>query len=167
MSKRAVDFVFALTLCVASVFLWFVADGFPGSPRYAQIDTDFWPKIVTGLMAVLTAIIALQNGVSLLRERDGGVADRLNLDWRGIGRMAAMGALVLAYFFAFGQVGFLLSTVVFLWIAALALPGGKLWAKLVFAPAFTIALTALFSRVLSLPLPRGVGPFYEFSLLFY
>jgi hypothetical protein len=167
MSKRALDFAFAAVLCGACIYLWFIADSFRGSPRYAQIDTDFWPKIVTGLAAVLTAIIATQNGIGWLRERGGVGGDRFYLDWWRIARMAAMGGLVLVYFVAFNQIGFLISTVAFLWVAAFALPGGAFWTKVVFPPLFTIALTALFSRVLDLPLPRGQGMFYEFSLMFY
>jgi hypothetical protein len=78
-----------------------------------------------------------------------------------------MGVLVVLYFVAFDRIGFLLSTIAFLWVAALALPGGRLWTKLAFAPVFTVALTAMFSRVLGLPLPRGQGAFYQFSLMFY
>jgi hypothetical protein len=167
MSKRALDFAFAALLCASCIFLWFVADGFRGSPRYSQIDTDFWPKIVTGLAAVLTGIVAVQNGVGWLRERRGGAGDLMAFDGRRLGRMAAMGALVVAYFIAFDRVGFLISTVTFLWIAALSLPGGRLWTKIAFAPIFTVALTAMFSRVLGLPLPRGQGAFYDFSLMFY
>jgi hypothetical protein len=167
MSKRALDFAFAALLCAGCIYLWFVADGFRGSPRYAQIDTDFWPKIVTGLAAVLTAIIAAQNALGWWRERQAAGGARVALDWRRIGRMAAMGALVVAYFVLFDRIGFLLSTAGFLWIAAFSLPGGRPWGKLLFAPVFTVALTAMFSRVLGLPLPRGQGAFYQFSLMFY
>lgn len=168
MSKRALDFAFASLLCAACIYLWLVADGFRGSPRYAQIDTDFWPKIVTGLTAFLTGIIAVQNGLGWLRERRGAASGgRFDFDRRRLGRMAAMGVLVLLYFVAFDRVGFLLSTAVFLWVAALALPGGSVWPKIAFPPIFTIVLTAMFSRVLGLPLPRGQGAFYDFSLMFY
>jgi hypothetical protein len=167
MSKRALDLAFAALLCAGCAYLWAVADGFRGSPRYAQIDTDFWPKIVTGLAAILTAIIAVQNALAWRRERRAGVGGRTDLDWTRIGRMAAMGVLVVLYFVAFDRIGFLLSTIAFLWVAALALPGGRLWTKLAFAPVFTVALTAMFSRVLGLPLPRGQGAFYQFSLMFY
>lgn len=168
MSKAALDCLFALALCVACVFLWFVADGFRGSPRYAQIDTDFWPKIVTGLAAVLTGVIALQNGLQWLRERRAGVSGgTVEFDGARLGRMAAMGLLVVVYFVAFDRVGFLIATTAFLWIAALSLPGDRLWTKIAFAPVFTIVLTAVFSRVLGLPLPRGEGVFYQFSLTFY
>lgn len=167
MSKRALDCAFALLMCLGCIYLWSVADGFRGSPRYAQIDTDFWPKIVTGLAAILTGIIALQNAWGWWQDRKAAMGEAVEFDWGKIGRMAAMGALVVVYFIAFDRIGFLLSTTVFLWIAALVLPGGRVWTKLVFAPVFTIVLTAMFSRVLGLPLPRGDGMFYQFSLMFY
>ncbi|CUH60047.1 tripartite tricarboxylate transporter TctB family protein [Thalassobacter stenotrophicus] len=168
MSKHALDFAFAMLLCVACIFLWFVADGFRGSPRYAQIDTDFWPKIVTGVAAVLTGIIAAQNAYAWWQERRlSQVGETITIDWARIGRMAAMGGLVLLYFFTFDRVGFLLATVAFLWVAAFSLHGGRIMTKIIFAPVFTIALTALFTKVLGLPVPRGDGVFYQFSLMFY
>lgn len=168
MSKPALDCLFAFGLCVACVFLWFVADGFRGSPRYAQIDTDFWPKIVTALAAGLTGILSVRNGLQWLREqREATGGESVDFDAARLGRMAAMGLLVVGYFVAFDRVGFLIATIMFLWIAALSLPGGRLWTKLAFAPLFTVALTALFSRVLGLPLPRGEGLFYQFSLTIY
>jgi len=168
MSKRTLDFGFATLLCIGCIYLWFVADSFRGSPRYAEIDTDFWPKIVTGLAAILTATIAVQNALEWLRERrEAARGERMEFDRARLGRMAAMGALILAYFIAFDRLGFLLSTTAFLWIAALALPGGRIWTKLAFAPLLTIVLTALFSRVLELSLPRGEGVFYQFSLMFH
>ena len=168
MSKHALDFAFAMLLCVACIFLWFVADGFRGSPRYAQIDTDFWPKIVTGMTAVLTGIIAAQNALAWWQDRrQTRAGGTVALDWSRIGRMAAMGGLVVLYFLVFDRVGFLFATIAFLWIAAFSLHGGRTVTKIIFAPVFTIALTALFTKVLGLPVPRGDGVFYQFSLMFY
>lgn len=168
MSKHALDFAFAALMCVGCIFLWFVADGFRGSPRMAQVDTDFWPKIVTGLMAVLTGSIAAQNAFAWWQDRQQNrAAETIVFDWARIGRMAAMGGLVVVYFIAFDWVGFLLATTTFLWVAAFSLHGGRAVTKLIFAPVFTIALTGLFSHVLGLPLPRGQGAFYQFSLMFY
>lgn len=168
MSKHALDFAFAMFLCVACIFLWFVADGFRGSPRYAQIDTDFWPKIVTGLTAILTGIIAVQNALAWRQERQQArTGETIALDWVRMGRMAAMGGLVVLYFLIFDRIGFMLATVAFLWVAAFSLHGGRTRTKIIFAPVFTIALTALFTKVLGLPLPRGDGAFYQFSLMFY
>jgi putative tricarboxylic transport membrane protein len=168
MSKHALDFAFAALLSVGCISLWFVADGFQGSPRYAQIDTDFWPKTVTGLMAILTGIIAAQNAHAWWQDRRHNRAGEVMvLDWARLGRMAAMGGIVVIYFIAFDRVGFLIATTAFLWIASLTLHGGHLIKKFIFGPVFTITLTILFSWVLGLPLPRGQGAFYQFSLMLY
>lgn len=168
MSKNVIEFSFAFGLCAISVWFWLIADGFPVSPRYEGIDTDFWPKITFGLMAVTSGLVALGSLRDWLAARRAPASTSVNpADWGAIGRMVAMGVLVLVYFIAFGKVGFLLSTVIFLWAASAMIPSGKFWTKVVFAPVFTILLTLLFSYGLSLPLPRGVGPFYDFSLLLY
>ena len=41
MSKNIIEFSFALGLFAVSVWFWLIADGFPVSPRYEGIDTDF------------------------------------------------------------------------------------------------------------------------------
>ncbi len=168
MFRRILDAAFAGSLFAVSIWFWLIADRFPETPRYAQVDTDFWPKIIFGLMALIFGAITLEGVAALLRERRGAAeADAPGPDWAAIGRMAAMGLLVFAYFLAFGRLGFLLSTLAFLWIAAFMLPSGKLWLKLGFSPVFTVLLTVIFAYVLGLPLPRGTGVFYDLSLLLY
>lgn len=169
MSKRLIEAVFAAALFAGSVWFWLIANGFPNTPRYAQVDTDYWPKIIYGLLALVTGAITVQSVRTLLRERANaaGPEDESGPDWAVIGRMAAMGLLVLVYYLAFARVGFLLSTLVFVWAAAFLMPGGRPWVKVVFSPALTIGLTVIFAYLLGLPLPRGTGPFYELSLSIY
>ncbi|ETX28994.1 tripartite tricarboxylate transporter TctB family protein [Roseivivax isoporae] len=167
MSRRILDAVFSGALFALSIWFWLIANAFPTSPRYALIDTDFWPKIIFGLMALITGLITVQNVRTLLRERAAAGSDAPGPDWAAIGRMAAMGLLVVAYFVAFGRIGFLLSTLAFLWIAAFMLPSGPRWLKIVFSPVFTVLLTVVFAYVLGLPLPRGTGVFYDLSLMLY
>ncbi len=168
MSKNIIEFSFALGLFVVSVWFWLIADGFPVSPRYEGIDTDFWPKITFGLMAITSGLVALGSLRDMLAARRAPASTSVNpADWGTIGRMGAMGLLVLFYFIAFGKVGFVLSTIAFLWAASAMIPSGRFWTKVAFAPIFTALLTLLFAYGLSLPLPRGVGPFYELSLLLY
>lgn len=170
MSKRLIEIAFAGGIFAASIWFWWMAEGFPDSPRYAAIDTDYWPKITFGLMALTSGLMVVGHVLALLRDRRAGAATTaapLDVDWGAIGRMIVFGLLVFAYFLAFGRVGFVISTVVFLWIAAFLLPTGRPVTKLLFPPIFTFALTLMFSQVLGLPLPRGVGVFHDLSLLFY
>lgn len=168
MSRRVLDAAFAAALFAASIWFWAIADGFPQSPRYAQIDTDYWPKIVFGIMILVTGCITVQSIMALFRsgaaspeESDAGP------DWGTIGRMAAIAALVLAYYIAFNRLGFVISTLLFVWAAAFMLPSGKTWVKVVFSPILTLILTVVFAHLLGLPLPRGIGPFYDLSLMIF
>lgn len=168
MFRRLLDTIFSGALFLTSIWFWIIAHGFPNSPRYAQIDTDFWPKIIFGMMALLTGCITVNNLMQILRKRASrDDHETLVSDWGAIARMSAMGLLVLVYFIAFGRVGFVISTLLFLWIGAFMLPSGKLWVKAIFSPILTAALTVVFAYLLELPLPRGIGPFYDLSLLIY
>lgn len=168
MYRRLLDTIFSAGLCLGAIWFWIIAEGFPDSTRYAQIDTDYWPKIIYGVLALLAAGITVSNIAGMVRRHaseDAGGAS--GTDWGAIFRMAAFGAMVLVYYFGFGSVGFVVSTLVFLWIAAFMLPSGKAWVKVVFSPILTAALTVIFAYLLELPLPRGSGPFYDLSLLIY
>lgn len=168
MFRRLLDTIFSAGLFLAAIWFWIIANEFPNSPRYAQIDTDFWPKIIFGVMALLTGCITVQNIMKLMRRSASDFDEPAAVtDWGTILRMSAMGLLVFVYFIAFGRIGFVISTVVFLWIAAFMLPSGKPWVKAIFSPILTAALTVVFAYLLELPLPRGTGPFYNLSLLIY
>lgn len=163
MLQRLADLAFAVAILVGSIVLWITADKFPISRKYAQIDTDYWPKIVFASLGLLAAalvvqkVLALRNAVT--EGEDAGLPDAGNLV-----RLGITGGLILAYFYAMQWIGFLFATVLFLWAASFVIPYRNLMAKLVFAPAFTVLLTLFFTRALSLPLPRGSGIFYDLSL---
>ncbi len=184
MRSRLIDLAFAAVLFGGAVWFWFVADGFPTSPRFAQIDTDFWPKIVFATLALVAGVHLARLGLELARtmgrerprdpappdssggDGEGGPARVFGLA-PGAVRAGAMAAAIFAYYLGFQTVGFAVATVLFLWVASFLLVYRNLVAKLVFAPVFTLLLTVFFSQVLSLPLPRGVGPFHDLNLLLY
>lgn len=159
--------VFA-AMTIASIALWFTADALPVSKRYAQVDSDMWPKMVFGALAVCCAIHLAQKVAGLIAAPSGtprSVEEELEA-FTPPGyhlRLILTGALIVGYFFALQHVGFLLATLVFLWAGAFILPYRNMLAKLLFAPVFTLLLAAFFSYGLSLSLPRGKGIFYDLS----
>ena len=176
MVKRLFDLGFAAAVFACSIWFWLIADGFPVSPRFQGIDTDFWPKIVFGTLALVAGCLVARMALDILRERKTVSATApIRGGGRGVDpqavatvmRVAAMAGLVLAYYIGFRVVGFAIATVLFLWAASFVLVYRNWVVKLIFAPVFTLALTLFFSRVLSLPLPRGMGRFYEINLLLY
>ena len=56
MISKLSEIIVFLGLTLASIALWFNADALPTSKRYAQVDSDLWPKIVFGALAICCAI---------------------------------------------------------------------------------------------------------------
>ncbi|MBU2960737.1 tripartite tricarboxylate transporter TctB family protein [Citreicella sp. C3M06] len=163
--------VFA-AMTIASVALWFTSDALPVSKRYAQVDSDMWPKMVFGALGICCAIHLAQKVAGLIAAPSGGprtLDEELEayVPQGYYTRLIVTGALIIGYFFALQYVGFLLATLVFLWAGSFILPYRNTLAKLLFAPAFTLLLAAFFSYGLSLSLPRGTGIFYDLSQALY
>jgi hypothetical protein len=167
MLSRLIDAVAAVGILAASIWLWIVADGFPEMRRYEGVDTDFWPKIVFATIAVLSAILLAQKLRALFAGGEGASWSGHGIDRGMVIRLGLTAGLILGYYIALQVVGFVLSTVVFLWAASFVTRYDNLRAKLIFAPVFTGLLLVVFTRVLSLPLPRGRGIFNDFSLLLH
>lgn len=169
MAHRLLDLAFASLLFGLSIFLWFVADGFPESRRFAQADADFWPKIIFATMALITGILAIRSVLSLRQSgEEMAGAFTMTADFRASAlRVGAMGALILIYFVAFQHLGFILATFAFLMLASFVIPYKNNVTRVIFAACFTVVLVLFFTQALELPLPRGSGVFYDLNVLFY
>ncbi|MCH4813852.1 tripartite tricarboxylate transporter TctB family protein [Halomonas neptunia] len=159
--------VFAV-MTIASVALWFTAEALPVSKRYAQVDSDLWPKLVFGALALCCAVHLAQKVASLRLASSGGptpekTALKSAMPEGYYLRLTMTASLIIVYFFALQYVGFLLATLVFLWAGAWLMPYRNNVAKIAFAPIFTLFLAAFFNYGLSLSLPRGTGIFYDLS----
>lgn len=175
MARRLTDLTFSVLVFAGSIWFWLMADAFPRSPRYAGLDTDFWPKIVFAALTIVSGLLVARTVLDLRATAGGSAAGSgaakdarprstsPSTAWR----VVAMGALILGYYLAFRFAGFAIATLLFLWAAGLVMRFRNVKALVLFSPIFTIALVVVFSRFLSLPLPRGVGPFYELNRLFY
>lgn len=76
-------------------------------------------------------------------------------------------AAVILYVVLLNIVGFIISTILFLYGISLLLGQKKQLNSIIFAIVTTVVFIGLFSILLSIPLPRGLGIFRQLSLLFY
>lgn len=173
MVKRIVDLLFTAAVFIGTVYLWLVADKFPTFAKYRNVDSAFWPKIILVFMGILCIVILYENIVALRLQRikkqaaapaGEGVAAANAVDWK---KMIFMGVLCIAYYWGLSLMGFVLSTIVFMWLAMAVIGGAKKITAIVFPIVFTGLLVAVFVKVLELSLPRGIGIFHELSLLLY
>jgi putative tricarboxylic transport membrane protein len=173
-AKLVADIVFALALLLGSIYLWFVADAFPRFARYQYVDSDFWPKallVLIGLLAIGVLYQSIQRLMLYRRQIQLGITGGplaptavSTFSWY---RFAFAAALTILYFLGLRYLGFLISTVIYIAVAQNIATYENRWMKFAFPVAFTALVAIVFVTVLSLPLPRGTGVFYQFSRMFY
>ncbi len=167
MLRQVADTTFMVAILAASVFLWMEADRFPSFPRMRTADSDFWPKLVFGFLIAMSVIYLIRVLVISPFWRSAESQEALQVSASAMARFAIMAVLIVGYFLCLQWTGFAPATVVFLLLASSLLPMGDFIVRLLFAPIFTALIIGFFTRLLSLPLPRGTGVFYQFSLLIY
>jgi putative tricarboxylic transport membrane protein len=156
----------------------------------AYVDPDFWPGWLLNVALVFAAAYLVQSVRTVLRERaaaNGAAARARTLarpaapgeaedEHTGLHEVALSGnllkltvgfALLWAYIFSLSIIGFVPSTAAFSVAFLLFLGERRPVAVVGFPVALLAVLLYVFTRLLVVPLPRGVGPFLEFSTYFY
>lgn len=161
------ELIFSLFILAASLFLYWVSGSFAKSTvlQGAHMGPSFWPRLILGALIVLSGIVAAGTVRRISRDKAWGEA-LLTFD-RGKMRFFAALALCIAYLFFLPLVGFVALTPLFMILFMLLLgEKSKGWIIGV-SLVMTAVVVILFTKAMYVPLPRGVGLFREFSLLFY
>ena len=170
MTKRLLDIVLSVILIVGSAYFWHVADSFPVFERFKAVDSDYWPKLILVAVMIMASLLLIQSFIEyllLLKAGDRTVSESPQPSTINRLKLIGTALLILGYFFALEPLGFLVSTIIFLYIAE-NIPSYSNWkVKVVFPLLFTAVLMFFFIYLLSLSLPRGKGIFYDLSILFY
>lgn len=159
------NIVWGAILASGSGFLLWVAY----QPRkHGLLDTGvsgmLWPQIILWGLFLLSLLLLAQGWLNRIKGRRN---EQQNVSvaqfWSPI-LLAVLGA---TYFAALDTLGFLISTLLFTALT-IALLGRRRPIELpLFSVGFTGILLLIFVKLLNVPVPRGVGLFREFSLLFY
>jgi putative tricarboxylic transport membrane protein len=154
-AARLVSYLLLIALCG---WLYVVAGDLPAS-RWEPLGAGAFPRLVVATLAVFCAIAALHSVRKLMTSSQWAEAGP------GLRAWLAQHRLVLALFAGFGaylaviaQIGFVLSSFVFLLFAQLVLAPRtwRAWAvALVIAVAFSWGINFLFAEVFNIFLPRG------------
>lgn len=125
-----------------------------------KTEADFFPKIIIGIVALLSVILLVQSFIRLNKEKDS----KLNLSIRHLikenYKVILTFALFGIYVFALNTLGYFISSILFLYaIYYLLAPHKKMkhqWAVLLGIVSFTLLLLVIFQQFLSVFLPRGI-----------
>jgi len=159
-----------ITICgvvfFASLYLYMIAASYKGHEIYGKLGPGFWPKFILIAMMVLSLWIA----VDAFRARKKTAGDKPGAAAKSaVSRIHFFLALtlIIAYLVLLNVAGFIALTPFFL-IAFMVLLGEKSWPWMIgLSIGMTVLIVIAFTQAMYVPLPRGIGIFHDFSVLFY
>lgn len=149
---------------IGSLLLYWETFKFEGHEVYAKLGPSYWPKFLLILLMGLSVGIAID---AFREKKNGGFKEKtLKLDKGRLRLFIAIGFIAL-YFVLLKIFGFILLTPFFL-IAFMYLleERKKVWMVCI-SFGITLIIIYVFTKVMYVPLPRGIGIFLDFSHLFY
>jgi putative tricarboxylic transport membrane protein len=158
--------------CVAFFsFMFYEALELRGVGRFGEMGSGFWPMLSLGISLLLSlswfvlslATFSKATGKALEQPTQEMIAEA-----RSRRKKVALSiACLMVYIVAIPWIGFVLSTFLFVPAFALALEERRKLV-LILSPFLVTAITILvFAKFITIPFPKGVGLFAEFSRLFY
>ena len=140
--------------------------------RFGEVGSGFWPMLSLGMTIILSLIWLVTNLRNYSRQQGKPAgeppapAERLEA-WRRRRKIALCSLCLLAYIVILPWIGFILSTVLFILAFVLALEEKRKSVLIVSPLMITAAVIIIFAKFITIPLPKGVGMFAEFSRFFY
>ena len=153
-------------------FMFYEALELRGVGRFGEVGSGFWPLLSLGVSTILSLIWLLANLRQYSREK-GGTAEEPPAQetiveaWRRRRKIALCSVCLLAYIILTPWIGFILSTILFILTFVLALEEKRKLVLIISPLLITAVIIVVFAKFITIPLPRGVGMFAEFSRFFY
>lgn len=158
------ELVIDILVLAMTIFLLRTTQTFKQISKYDVMGPGFWPRIVLISLLVLTTFLLIRNITQWRTRRGQEPAEEKDLS---VQKLILSLVVAFAYFFIMKFTGFILGTLVFQGLF-LFVQGVRKIKVLIGTPLFlTTILFILFIKIMYLPLPRGMGIFRTFSLLFY
>jgi hypothetical protein len=159
------DVIISVILFAVSLYLLSEIKIYDSGSVYGQLGPAYWPKFVLYMIMFLSVGVAFFSIKGVLQ---GTIPpfERLQFSAANM-RFGAAVALIAGYLFLLPYVGFLVLTP--LQMIAFMFLLGERNKVLIFSIPFvlTLGIVLLFTKVMYVPLPRGVGVFLEISHLLY
>lgn len=158
-------------VCVAFFsFMLYESLGLVGQGRSGEMGSGFWP--MTALLAsTLLSVVLLISSVNKFRRECKTFAAETPEAAAELRRQQITVTLsvvcFLGYLVMIPLIGFILATLIFIPIFAMALGERRKLILLISPVLLTTIIVAVFAKFITIPFPKGIGLFAEFSRLFY
>jgi len=141
--------------------------------RFGEMGSGFWPILILMVAIFLGVILLISNLITFQREKKQAseevtISPEARIDLKNRKKKFVLSVVcLLGYIIIMPWIGFVLSTLVYVFIFILAL-GERRRFVLALSPFLVTALTVIvFAKFISMPLPKGVNIFAAFSRLIY
>lgn len=135
--------------------------------RFGEVGSGFWPLLILSSATILSFILLIKEWRLKGGEKEGRLGEKEE-DF-GKNRLKVFLSILCLLFYVIGMpfIGFILSTFIFILIFIFVLGERRKW-RLMLSPLLVTGLIVLvFGKLITIPLPKGVGFFAAFSRLFY
>ena len=135
--------------------------------RFGEVGSGFWPLLVLSLATLLSFALLIKEWRSKSQVMEEKSEGERGLSLGGRRRVVLSIICLLFYVVAMPFIGFILSTLLFIYPFVLALGERRKWVLVVSPPLVTALIVLVFAKFITMPLPKGMGFFAAFSRLFY
>lgn len=150
-NNKFADALIAFFLIVLSIFLFITADKMPNSAK--GIGPGDYPKFICVVILVLALI---QVVTTLISSKGFPSLDLKSINVKFLLRALLMVVMTYIYYKLMKPVGFLLTTVVYLFTSFILFGYKKKFKAVVIAIVFTVIVYFLFTKVFMVFLPKGI-----------
>ncbi|MEW6697890.1 MAG: tripartite tricarboxylate transporter TctB family protein [Bacillota bacterium] len=157
------ELVLGIFILVFTGAMFYQTTLFIYNDKIASVGPDYWPQLILGGMLLLSVLLLVdivkRKGTLRGKEPEGPKKNPKNF-WITL-------IIALVYSFSLNILGFALATLLILLALLWVLEIRKIRSLLFWSFSLTAIMVVLFPILMTVPMPRGVGIFRTFSLLFY
>jgi putative tricarboxylic transport membrane protein len=165
------EIVLSAVCLVFFSFMFYESLELRGVGRYGEVGSGFWPLLSLGFSVILSLAWLITNLRKYSREKqktgETPAPENAAEAWSRRKKVGLSLVCLLCYIIIIPLIGFLLSTVLFILAFILALDERRKTVLIISPLLITAAVIVVFAKFITMPLPKGVGIFAEFSRLFY
>ena len=152
-------------------FMFYESLELRGVGRFGEVGSGFWPLLSLGFATILSLVWLITNLRKYSREKQEAeekpAPENAAEAWSRRKKVGSSLVCLFCYIVIIPWIGFLLSTMLFILTFILALDERRKTVLIISPLLITAAIIVVFAKFITIPLPKGVGIFAEFSRLFY
>ena len=163
------EIIFCVGCIVFFGFMLFETFELLGQGRPGEVGSGLWPFVSLLVCLVLSILLLLSNlrAAKSAEPSPERSPEALAEKRRARTTVGLSIACFLAYIVVIPVVGFILATFFYILAFAFILGERRRWVLLGSPPVITAVIMGVFAKFITIPFPKGIGLFADFSRLFY